>query len=81
MNEMNNPNKKRILIIDDNTQIHQDFKKVLLISKENENDLDILEEALLGKTSNQQDETYSIDYASQGEEGFKILSKKKNLML
>ncbi len=73
MNEMNNPNKKRILIIDDNTQIHQDFKKVLLISKENENDLDILEEALLGKTSNQQDETYSIDYASQGEEGFKMV--------
>ncbi len=65
--------KKRILIIDDNTQIHLDFKKVLLISKEKESDLDKLEEALLGKTPDQQDETYSIDYASQGEEGFKMV--------
>ena len=75
MNKLNIPNKKRILIIDDNIQIHQDFKKVLLISKEKESDLDKLEEALLGKTSDQQDETYSIDYASQGEEGLKMVEE------
>ena len=75
MKKINNPNKKRILIIDDNIQIHQDFKKVLLISKEKETDLDKLEEALLGKTSDQQDETYSIDYASQGEEGLKLVEE------
>ncbi|MDO9576385.1 MAG: PAS domain S-box protein [Candidatus Cloacimonadales bacterium] len=75
MKKINDPNKKRILIIDDNIQIHQDFKKVLLISKEKEHDLDKLEEALFGKTSDQQDETYSIDYASQGEEGLKMVEE------
>jgi len=75
MKKINNPNKKRILIIDDNIQIHQDFKKVLLISKEKENDLDKLEEALLGKTPDQLDETYLIDYASQGEEGLKMVEE------
>ncbi len=69
----NTPNKKRILIIDDNIQIHYDFEKVLLASKKKENDLDILEESLLGKTSSQQDETYSIDYAFQGQEGLKMV--------
>jgi PAS domain S-box-containing protein len=75
MKKISNPNKKRILIIDDNIQIHQDFKKVLLISKEKESDLDKLEKALLGKTSDQQAETYSIDYASQGEEGLKLVEE------
>ncbi|MEA2096360.1 MAG: PAS domain S-box protein [Candidatus Cloacimonadota bacterium] len=75
MNDINNSDKKRILIIDDNTQIHLDFKKVLLISKEKESDLDKLEEALIGKTPDIQDETYSIDYASQGKEGFKMVEE------
>ena len=73
MKNVNYFSKKRILIIDDNSKIHLDFKKILLVSKEKENDLDKLEETLLGKTPDLQDETYSIDYASQGEEGFKMV--------
>ena len=72
---MNNPDKKRILIIDDNTQIHQDFKKVLLTSKDEESDLGKLEEALLGKEEEQPIETYTIDCASQGEEGLKMVEE------
>ncbi|MCD4818389.1 MAG: PAS domain S-box protein [Candidatus Cloacimonetes bacterium] len=75
MKKINNPNKKRILIIDDNIHIHQDFKKVLLISKDKETDFDQLEQALLGKTSNQLEETYMIDCASQGEEGLKMIEE------
>ena len=68
-------NKKRILIIDDNSKIYLDFKKILLISKEKESDLGKLEEVLLGKTPDHQDETYSIDHASQGKEGLKMVEK------
>jgi len=75
MKDINNPDKKRILVIDDNIQIHQDFKKVLLISKEEENDLGKLEEALLGKTDDQQLEKYTIDCTSQGEEGLELVEE------
>ena len=76
MNKINNPDKKRILIIDDNTHIHQDFKKVLLISREKESDLDKLEDTLLGKFSDQQDEIYVIDCASNGKEGLKMVKRE-----
>jgi diguanylate cyclase (GGDEF)-like protein len=66
-----NLDEKRILIIDDNTQIHQDFKKVLLTSKDEESDLGELEEALLEKEEEHKLEKYTIDCASQGEEGLK----------
>ncbi|MBC8415151.1 MAG: PAS domain S-box protein, partial [Candidatus Cloacimonetes bacterium] len=75
MNEINNPDKKRILIIDDNTQIHQDFKKVLLTSKDEESDLGKLEEALLEKEEEQPFETYTLDCVSQGEEGLKMVKE------
>ena len=70
-----NPDEKRILIIDDNTQIHQDFKKVLLTSKDKESDLGELEEALLGKEEEHKLETYKIDCASQGEKGLKMVEE------
>jgi DNA-binding NtrC family response regulator len=61
----------RILIIDDNKQIHLDFKKILLISKREESDLVKLEEAILGKEEKKEDETFIIDCAFQGEDGLK----------
>ncbi len=75
MNEINNPDKKRILIIDDNTQIHQDFKKILLTLKGKESDLGKLEETLLGKEEEHKLETYTIDCASQGKEGLKMVEE------
>ena len=75
MDKSNNPNKKRILIIDDNTHIHQDFRKILLTSKDKESDLEKMEKALIGKEEKQPIETYTIDCASQGEEGFKMVEE------
>ena len=71
---------KRILIIDDNKQIHLDFKKILLISKKEDSDLVKLEEAILGKEENKADETFIIDCAFQGKDGLKKVeeSLKKN---
>ena len=76
----NKQKKKRILIIDDNKQIHLDFKKILLISKEKKTDLDKLEQVLLGNSERLQHDKYIIDCAFQGEEGLKMVEKslKKN---
>lgn len=76
----NNPQMKRILIIDDNKQIHLDFKKILFISKEKERNLDELEKFLLGDSQKPDGVKYIIDSAFQGEEGLRKVeeSLKKN---
>jgi len=80
MNINNKQKKRRILIIDDNKQIHLDFKKILFISKEKEKDLDELEKFLLGNSEKPEEVKYIIDSAFQGEEGLKKVeeSLKKN---
>ena len=67
--------RKKILIIDDNKQIHLDFKKVLLIAKEEESELDKFEEVLLGDKKKLQKEKYIIDCVFQGEEGLKMVEE------
>ena len=65
----------KILIIDDNKQIHLDFKKVLLIAKKEEGELDKFEKALLGDSEKLQQQKYTIDCAFQGEEGLKLVEE------
>lgn len=76
----NNPKKRRILIVDDNKQIHLDFKKILIIGEEIGTDLDKLEEVLLGEAKKLKHEKFIVDCALQGEEGLKMVkeSLKKN---
>ena len=71
----NNKKNRRILIIDDNKQIHQDFKKILVIGKEKETDLDEIEKALLGETKGLKKEEFVIDCAFQVEEGLKMVEE------
>lgn len=71
----NNKKNRRILIIDDNKQIHQDFKKILVIGKEKEADLDEIEKALLGETKGLKIEEFVVDCAFQGEEGLKMVEE------
>ena len=71
----NKQKKKRILIIDDNKQIHLDFKKIILIAKEKESDLDKFEKAILGDIEKLKHEKFIIDCASQGEEGLKMVEE------
>lgn len=71
----NNKKNRRILIIDDNKQIHQDFKKILVIGKEKETDLDEIEKALLGETKGLKKEEFVVDCAFQGEEGLKMVEE------
>ncbi|WP_224245037.1 hybrid sensor histidine kinase/response regulator [Hyalangium gracile] len=62
--------RRRILIIDDNPSIHQDFQKILAAS-ESSTSLDALETALFGSPQARTGGAYSfeVDSASQGEEG------------
>ncbi len=67
---------RRLIVIDDNRAIHDDFNKVL--TSENVND-DIIaaEQALFGESSSSvaDNETYQLDSAYQGEEGFNLINK------
>lgn len=63
----------RIIIIDDNPNIHKDFIKVLTISPKNTQAFDVLDTALFGKDEVASKDDYlpefSFDTASQGREG------------
>lgn len=61
----------RILVIDDNPAIHDDFRKVLRTTGSGpaSSVLDEMESALFGEAQKDQQPIYEIDTASQGEQG------------
>ncbi|MBI9075719.1 MAG: response regulator [Desulfatibacillum sp.] len=66
------PEPFRLLIIDDNSDIHNDFKTILNHDRENNPTLDAMEEELFGENRNVpvHDHHYDLDFALQGQEGF-----------
>lgn len=69
--------KMRILIIDDNQQIHQDFKKILNCEEANPHKKP---ESSIYENTEKQHEIYQIGCAFNGEEGLKMVEEalKKN---
>ncbi|MEO8402886.1 MAG: EAL domain-containing protein [Gammaproteobacteria bacterium] len=66
----------RLLIIDDNLQIHSDFIKIL--ATKNADKLELLEESLFGeKTKKIELPQFIIDTAAQGQEGVKYIAQAK----
>lgn len=72
----------RILIVDDNSSIHDDFRKILLNPSFNSSlsdDYDDLEKELFGKDEDQKVQNvsieYNIDFAFQGQEAFEKVRK------
>ena len=66
----------RILIIDDNTAIHQDFCKILIKTHTPSKNLDDMEADLFGSgTQSMISGTFEIDCASQGKEGLAMVQK------
>jgi signal transduction histidine kinase len=59
----------RILVIDDNRAIHEDFGKILSAQQANAG-LDDLESALFGKAGKVARASYELDSAYQGQEGY-----------
>lgn len=62
----------RIIIIDDNPSIHDDFRKILCSDSEIDTELDLLEASLFGTDSKPKTASrrYTLESAYQGEEGF-----------
>jgi len=68
--------RRRILIIDDNPSIHQDFRKILSAA-EGTTSLDSLETAIFGSPQARTGGAYAfeVDSASQGEEGVQFVQE------
>src|SRR5260221_349988 len=67
---------RRILVIDDNRAIHDDFRKILFPGTAGNTALDAAEAALFGKPTNAvQQLEYEIDSAYQGQEGVSLVEK------
>jgi len=72
---------RRILVIDDNPAIHQDFQKILGQKHEVADDFEELESALFGKPIDKDSSpvSFELDFASQGQEGYqKVIEANKN---
>src|SRR5271154_2795883 len=66
----------RILVIDDNRAIHDDFRKILLRPADAPNDLAEEEAALFGEAASPfQLPTFEIDSAYQGQEGLDLIEE------
>jgi two-component system sensor histidine kinase/response regulator len=72
-----NPDRnRRILVIDDNQAIHQDFRKILAPTKSQNNKLAAAEAALFDDTEPQIAlPEFQIDSAYQGQEGLELIEK------
>lgn len=73
-----NQEKKRILIVDDNVDIHEDFKKILIpIMRVKNSEMRNLESELFGDTDNADNASpaYVIDDAYQGEEALIMVDR------
>lgn len=66
--------RRRILLIDDNQDIHQDYRKILASGADRDTSLDVLEAALFGEADSATNAPdFEIDSALQGEQGYEML--------
>ena len=66
----------RILVIDDNSAIHEDFRKILLKKDVRHNYLNEMESTLFGLAPQTVTQTFfEIDCASQGKEGLALVKQ------
>jgi len=76
MKNFNSTRNHRILVIDDNRAVHDDFRKILNCAKRPNNDLADLEAALFATRSPSTSGIhFEIDSAFQGEEGLALVKR------
>jgi signal transduction histidine kinase/DNA-binding response OmpR family regulator len=67
---------RRVLIVDDNRAIHDDFRKILSPGKSTHSVLDLAETELFGNTTSQKERIpFEVDSAYQGQEGATLVRK------
>ena len=66
---------RRILVIDDNPAIHEDYRKILCADASAESDLDSAAAMLFGEPTSTavETDTFQLDSAYQGAEGLALL--------
>lgn len=78
MNTQEKKSSYRIIVIDDNTAIHEDFRKILGSASETNSELDDMESFLFDTETDHARNSgvqFEIEYASQGQEGLDIVRK------
>jgi diguanylate cyclase len=70
------PNR-RILVVDDNRSIHDDFRKILSGGRENRGELDALDAELFGTAVEREEEGFELDSAFQGEEALEKIKEAR----
>lgn len=69
MSEAGVPKNNRILVVDDNPAIHEDFRKVLVGNDQGADAIDLAETALFGESDlKPRLDAYELEFASQGQE-------------
>src|SRR6185369_11372516 len=70
MKQISEAGNRRVLVIDDNESIHEDFRSVLCAKPNVHASLNSIEEHLFGETSSESETPrFEVDSALQGEEG------------
>lgn len=76
MKAMSRCANRRVLVVDDNPTIHEDFRKILRRSAASANRLDDLVSAILETEAGANaDEGFEVESAYQGEEGFALVQQ------
>jgi EAL domain-containing protein (putative c-di-GMP-specific phosphodiesterase class I)/DNA-binding response OmpR family regulator len=69
---------RRVLVIDDNTAIHHDFRKILCPSRLSEAALDQVESVLFGQSEAAPAQaSFELDFALQGEQGVEMVRQAR----
>ena len=70
---------RRILVIDDNAAIHEDFRKILMKSASRGDDLEDMESMLFGSESKPiASAAFEIDCAFQGKDGLEMVRQAQS---
>jgi len=80
MSQTDIPRNRRVLIIDDQESIHEDFRKILGGPHSRSEALGEAEAAFFGETDSQSNlhlDVFELDFALQGQEGYELVRKAK----
>jgi len=73
---MTAPKNRRVLVIDDNRSIHEDFRKILCPARISSSELDATEEALFGRSEATVEQTeFEVDSAFQGQDAVLLVKE------